>query len=157
MKLYLAQHGDATSKKENPDRPLSVKGRNEVETIGRVLGRSGISVDAILHSGKLRARQTAELLAAQLAPGLAPQTNENLNPLDLPAVMAEEIDHWQDSILLVGHLPHMARLASLLLTGQEESTIVAFTPGTIACLEKSEDKTWSLKWLLPPDMAIGNK
>lgn len=157
MKLYLAQHGDATSKDDNPNRPLSARGRNDVEKVGRFLSRAGISVDGILHSGKLRARQTAELLATQLAPGLAPQTNENLNPLDLPAVMAEEIDHWQDSILLVGHLPHMARLASLLLTGQEEPAIVAFAPGTIACLEKSEDKTWSLKWLLPPDMAIGDK
>ncbi len=156
MKLYLAQHGDAISKEEDPDRPLSASGRNDVQAVSRFLGRAGISVDSIVHSGKLRARQTAELVAAQLAPGLALQTNENINPRDPPVAVAEEIDHWLNDTILVGHLPHMAKLATLLLTSCEEPVIITFTPGTVVCLLRSEDKRWSLKWLLSPDL-VANK
>lgn len=156
MKIYLVQHGDAVSKDDDPDRPLSASGRNDVESVSRFLGRAGIAIDGILHSGKLRARQTAELLAAQLAPDLALQTNENINPLDLPATVAEEIDRWQNDTLLVGHLPHMAKLATLLLTGREEPVIITFTPGTVVCLERSKNIRWSLKWLLSPDL-VANK
>ncbi len=127
-----------------------------MESVSRFLGRAGIAIDGILHSGKLRARQTAELLAAQLAPDLALQTNENINPLDLPAALAEQIDHWQNDILMVGHLPHMAKLTTLLLTGREEPVIVTFTPGTVVCLERSNKLRWSLKWLLSPDL-VANK
>lgn len=157
MKLYLAQHGDSMSKIENPDRPLSAKGRVDVDAVGKFLGRTGISVESILHSGKLRAQQTAELLAAGLAPGCVLETNENINPLDLPVVAAEEIDQWQDDVLLVGHLPHLAKLATLLLTNREEPAIITFTPGTVACLERTERKDWSLKWLLSPDLAMGEE
>ena len=44
MKLYLAQHGDATAKEENPDRPLSDSGNKDVEVVGRLLHRAGVSV-----------------------------------------------------------------------------------------------------------------
>ncbi|MFV1997814.1 MAG: phosphohistidine phosphatase SixA [Acidiferrobacterales bacterium] len=152
MKLYLAQHGDATSKEENPDRPLSRKGAIDTENIARFLGRTNITVASVAHSGKLRAEQTAEILIEQLIPGIAPAINHNINPLDLPAVVAEEIEQWLDDVLLVGHLPHLAKLATLLLTSHEQPAIITFTPGTVACLERNEDGHWSLKWLLSPEL-----
>jgi phosphohistidine phosphatase len=152
MKLYLAQHGDATPKAENPDRPLSPKGTADVENMAHFLSQTNTPVAGVMHSGKLRAKQTAEILAKQLVPNISLQINENINPMDLPTVAAEEIDHWQDDTLLVGHLPHLAKLATLLLTDHEEPAIITFTPGTVACLERVEDKCWSLKWLLSPDM-----
>lgn len=152
MKLYLAQHGDATSKEENPDRPLSREGRTGVGNIACFLKQADISVAGVIHSGKLRAKQTAEILAAQLAPGIALETNENISPLDLPAVVADEIEQWQGDVLLVGHLPHLAKLATLLLTNHEDPALITFTPGTIACLERDEYRNWSLKLLLSPEM-----
>lgn len=152
MKLYLAQHGEATPKAENPDRPLTDRGETNVGRIARLLRQSGINATRVVHSGKLRARQTAELLAAEVAPDCALESNENINPLDLPTVVAEEIDQWQGDVLLVGHLPHLAKLATLLLTDREEPAIIEFMPGTVACLERTEDEYWSLKWLLSPDI-----
>ena len=157
MKLYLAQHGDATSKEENPDRPLSITGTADVENVARFMGQASIAVAGIMHSGKLRAKQTAEILAKQLVPNIAPQINENINPLDLPTVVAEEINQWQDDILLVGHLPHLAKLVSLLLTDREIPAIVSFRPGTVACLEKSDGKTWRLNWLVSPNLTTGDR
>jgi phosphohistidine phosphatase len=157
MKLYLAQHGGATSKEENPDRPLSSKGATDVENIARFLRQANTVVAGVVHSGKLRAQQTAEILAEQLAPNIALEINNNINPLDLPAVVAEEIDQWQKDALLVGHLPHIAKLATMLLTNHEEPAIIAFTPGTVACLERSDDNNWSLNWLVSPDIVVGAK
>lgn len=123
-----------------------------MENVARFMGQGSIAVAGIMHSGKLRARQTAEILAKQLAPNIALQINENISPLDLPTDVAEEIGQWQDDILLVGHLPHLAKLVSLLLTDQEIPAIVSFNPGAVACLEKSEGKAWLLNWLISPDM-----
>ena len=156
MKLYLAQHGDATPKEENPDRPLSKKGRADVRDIARFLSHIDTAVARVMHSGKLRAKQTAEMLAEQLAPGCTLEINEHINPLDSPVKAAKEITQHQDDILLVGHLPHLAKLATLLLTGHEEPMIVTFSPGVVACLERSEDKHWSVICSVSPEMTMDN-
>jgi phosphohistidine phosphatase len=62
MKLYLAQHGDSLPEQVNPERPLSERGREDVRRLAEFLGGTGIQVRRVYHSGKLRARQTAELL-----------------------------------------------------------------------------------------------
>ncbi len=128
-----------------------------MENVARFLKQADMTLAGVMHSGKRRAKQTAEILAKQLAPNIPLLINENINPLDLPTVVAEEIGQWQDDILLVGHLPHMAKLVNLLLTDQELPAIVSFNPGVVVCLEKSEDKTWSLNWLISPDMVIDDK
>ncbi len=156
MKLYLAQHGDAVAKTENPDRPLSSKGQSDVENMARFLASSSTTLDSILHSGKLRAMQTAEILMQQVSPGGELKIYENINPLDSPVMVVKEIEQWQSDTLLVGHLPHLAKLASLLLTDREDAPIISFTPGTIACLNRSAEKQWSLTWLLSPEI-IGKK
>ena len=51
--------------------------------------------------------------------------------------------------MLVGHLPHMSRLASLLLLWDAGREIINFSPGTIVCLEKSSG--WRVKWMISPD------
>jgi len=62
MRLYLVQHGEAKREEEDPSRPLTENGRREVEIVAKFLSEAGIKIDKILHSGKLRAAQTAEIL-----------------------------------------------------------------------------------------------
>ena len=57
MRLYLVQHGDAVPERLDPERPLSVAGRREVEAVGRLLAGAGARVAHVVHSGKLRAQQ----------------------------------------------------------------------------------------------------
>ncbi len=156
MKLYLAQHGDATPKEINPDRPLSEKGKIDVARIARFLSQFDTAAIRVMHSGKLRARQTAELLAEQVMPGCVLETSTHLNPLDPPAVTAKEIALYENDMLLVGHLPHLAKLAPVLLTGDEEPAVVRFTPATVACLQRNEDQRWSLAWLVSPELIMDN-
>ena len=73
MNIYLVQHGEAVAKEVDPERPLTESGRSDVRRMASFLGAAGVRVSRIMHSGKVRAKETAELLAAAVAPGMAPQ------------------------------------------------------------------------------------
>src|SRR2546427_8916418 len=92
MDRYLVQHGEAKPEQEDPARPLSDRGRRDVERVAHAAGRSGVSVAEIVHSGKLRAQQTADLLAAALSPVGGLRAVAGLAPLDDPAAARELLD-----------------------------------------------------------------
>jgi phosphohistidine phosphatase len=155
MKLYLAQHGEAASKDVDPERGLTDLGKKDVAAIAAHLKSCGFSVTQVFDSGKLRAHQTAGILAGALAPGVTIAVHESINPLDLPTVIAEEIEQWNEDTLVVGHLPFMAKLATLLVTNHEEPPVVNFTPGTVVCLKKTAEAAWCIAWVLPPELVRG--
>jgi phosphohistidine phosphatase len=152
MRLYLAQHGQAVSKDVDPDRPLSEQGRRDVERLAALLRNAGIQVDAILHSGKGRAAQTAALLAAPLLTLGQPQARSGLGPTDPLEQLAPELGFWSADTLIVGHLPYLGRLASLLLASDPDRPLLAFEPGSLACLERDADGRWLLAWMLRPEL-----
>jgi len=92
MKLYLVQHGEAVAKEVDPDRPLSERGLRDVEKMALFLRRGGIGVGRILHSGKRRAEQTAQVLAAAILPGDQPESVEGIKPNDDVASFGEKLD-----------------------------------------------------------------
>ena len=152
MKLYLVQHGDSLPEEVNPERPLSERGRRDVARLAEFLGQRGIRVRQIYHSGKTRARETAYLLAAQVAPGTAAASMSGINPNDPVEPVAERIKGWNDDTLLAGHMPFMGRLAALLLAGKSESMVVAFQPGSVVCLERNVTGVWAMNWMLRPEL-----
>lgn len=152
MELYLAQHGRAVAAEEDPDRPLTDEGREETERVARALAAAGVRADAVWHSGKARARQTAEIFAARLAPDAELERREWLGPLDDPRKAVEAAREGEGSVLLVGHKPYMSRLPSLLLTGNPEADAVEIRhSGVVALAER--DGAWRLLWSLPPELA----
>jgi phosphohistidine phosphatase len=155
MRLYLVQHGDAVPERLDPERPLSAAGRQDVEAVARLLARNGIRAERLAHSGKLRARQTAELLAAALAPGMVPETMTGLNPNDPVEPVAQSIAEWTSDVMLVGHLPFMGKLVAHLIAGDERKLVVAFVPGTVVCLERGEAGRWAIMWMVRPELASG--
>ncbi|MES9849230.1 MAG: histidine phosphatase family protein, partial [Candidatus Thiodiazotropha sp.] len=68
MKLYLVQHGEACKKEVDPDRPLTDRGREDIDRLATFLKQAGIRPDRVVHSGKLRAMQTAGRLTDAIAP-----------------------------------------------------------------------------------------
>jgi phosphohistidine phosphatase len=152
MKLYLAQHAEACSKEINPQRPLTDQGRRDTERLAAMLKNAGIRVGRIIHSGKLRAKQTAEQLATALAPGLALETSGLLNPNDNPKAFDWQSESWDTDTLIVGHLPFMAKLVSHLLAEDENRLIAGFTPGSMVCLESHHDGHWQLNWMIRPEL-----
>ncbi len=90
MVLYLCQHGDALGKDVDPDRPLSERGVTDVCNMANAL-RGSIETAEIVHSGKTRSRQTAELLHERLAPDAAIRAGEGLAPNDSVEAFAEKL------------------------------------------------------------------
>lgn len=152
MRLYLAQHGLALAKEADPARPLSEQGRSDVQRLARLLPTAGVRVAEVLHSGKRRAEQTALLLAAALGPESRPRARDGLNPNDPVEPLAAEIAGWTTDTLVVGHLPFLGRLASLLLVSDPDRPILGFQPGTLACLERDPAGRWMLAWMIRPEL-----
>ena len=152
MRLYLVQHGDAVSEQSDPERPLSVAGRRDVEAVARLLASNDIRAERVAHSGKLRAQQTAGLLAAALVPGVIPETTTGLNPNDPVEPVARSIAQWTSDVMLVGHLPFLGKLVAHLVAGDERKPVVAFVPGTVVCLESGEAGHWAIMWMVRPEL-----
>ena len=152
MRLYLVRHGDALRTDVDPERHLSEAGHRQVERLAAFLSRRGVRVARVLHSGKPRAAQTAEALAAAVAPDKLAETYDGLSPNDPVEPLAGEIASWREDSLIAGHLPHLARLATLLAVGRSLSGGLDFEPAATACLERGGDGAWSLAWFVGPSL-----
>ena len=153
MFLYLVQHGKAKNEEEDLARPLSDNGIAEVKKIASFISRLDITVEEVLHSSKLRAKQTAEILADSLAVTKGISEADGLAPLDDPALWAEKLKSKTHSLMLVGHLPHLAKLSSFLLIGDKERSTIAFRMGGVVCLKKDDAGTWTMQWMITPEIA----
>lgn len=149
MVLYLCQHGDALAKETDPDRPLSERGTTDICNVANVLADS-VEIGTILHSGKTRASQTAELLRERLAPQATIRKERGLGPNDPVEGFAAGLASYSGNLLVVGHMPFVGRLASHLLCHGELRDILAFQPGTVAAFHRDDAGYWLLAWMVTP-------
>ena len=149
MRLYLVQHGQAKTEDEDPERPLTDEGLDSVGRVARdAVARLGVRVARVIHSGKARARQTAEVWGDLL--GTEVEQADALAPNDDPAIWVARLHREAEDLMLVGHLPHLARLASVLVTGVADHPVVTFRQGGLVGLERA-DTGWVIGVVLPPD------
>ena len=152
IQLYLVQHGEAVPESEDPNRPLTARGRDDIARLAAFLAEAKVCPASIVHSGKLRAADSAAMLASAIG-GRATAQEKGLLPGDSPVPLSEAVATWQADTLVVGHQPFLGRLASRLLLGKEQPTIVEFTPATMACLaRRPATGAWYLAWVLPPEL-----
>jgi phosphohistidine phosphatase len=147
--VYLVQHGEAKSKDEDPERPLTATGREETERIAELAAHLELDIDAIWHSGKTRAEETAVIYGRAL--GLMGDVSEvdGLHPTDDVGAMADRIVEADKSVMLVGHKPFMPNMAGHLAAGDEDESPVDFRySGIVAFTHK--DGGWRGDWQLNP-------
>jgi phosphohistidine phosphatase len=154
MKLYLVQHGTALTGEVDPARPLSESGYQDVQAMADFLKGAGIRVERVWHSGKLRAEQTAHLLAKAVLPRGKIEQVGGIGPNDDMAGFVSDADVWEQDILVVGHLPFLSRLVARLITGDPEHQVVGFVPGSVVCLERCDIDRWILLWMIRPDLLV---
>ncbi len=149
MYLYLVRHGEALAENVDPERHLSEKGMLEVSEIAAFMSCAEIKVDEIWHSSKERAKRTSVIIS-EAVPHKNILEREGLKPNDPPAKIAEEIGDIHENIMIVGHLPFLEKIASLLLTGEENKPLIRLSAASVACLEKWEEG-WTLSWMMSPE------
>jgi phosphohistidine phosphatase len=136
------RHGEAKPDARDAARPLTDRGREVVERLGRAAAARGAQVAEIRHSGLLRALQTAEILAEHLRPRGGVRATTGLGPDDDPDIALAECQEAGEPVLLVGHLPHLARLEARLTGRQIE---LSLQPGCMLALVRNADG-WELSW-----------
>jgi phosphohistidine phosphatase len=154
MFVYLVQHADAKKEEVDPSRSLSEKGLQDIKKVASYVSQLNIKVYKIFHSGKLRAKQTAEVLSENLKPTKGITEVGGLAPLDDAEIWEERLKGMTDDIILVGHLPHLDKLASLLLCGNADKNVVSFKMAGIVCLKRNDIGEWSLQWTLTPETVL---
>lgn len=155
MRLFLVRHAHATSDEEHPLRPLNDRGRRVAAAMALWL-RPAIpeGLAAILHSPLERSRETAVILAD--AWGMRERLHETrgLLPEDEPLAACQLLAHRSEPMLIVGHEPHLGRLVSLLLTGNQELPLLLLKKGSVCCLRRPGGPTgpWVLEWMIKPKL-----
>ena len=156
MDLYLMQHGEATAEDVDPARPLTEAGQVAVRRVAERAAAAGVRVDACVHSGKLRAEQTAQILIAAIGAGEGPQARDGLAPNDPVAPTAEWLRGLgpDGGVAIVGHLPFLGRLASMLIAGNEGAEVIQFQMGGLVKLVPASDPSgFAVAWALVPELA----
>jgi len=149
--LYLVQHGEARPKAEDPQRGLSQTGRSTVEEMAVWAAAKQLRVERIVHSGKLRASQTAELFAMKLQPTGGVEAREGLNPNDDVSAVADWLEDQSGPLMIVGHLPFLSRLVGKLVADDPDQALVLFrNAGLIVLVE--EDRRWAVAAVIGPEL-----
>ena len=143
MFVYLVHHGDSLGPNADPQRPLSSLGHRQVEVLSRQAAALSVCPAAIWHSGKLRARQTAQIYWRACNPVAEFSVTRWMRPDD-PPLLADLLQVETRDVMLVGHIPHLERLRLRLL---QESASQCFPSHGAVALERLSTG-WSECWRL---------
>ena len=147
MSMFFVQHGIALDKSVDMDRSLSEQGEQNVKKIVNHFAKQGLNIKQVFHSGKIRSAQTAHLFALILQIPKVQQM-DLLNPND---DVNKLMPLLEDNCMYVGHLPHMGKMVSRLLCGNENIRIVQFENAAVVCINRDEEGYY-LNWMLKPSM-----
>jgi phosphohistidine phosphatase len=152
MNVYLVRHAHAVGADEDPVRPLSPRGRDQVLALADFLRRSGQFLPVeVWHSPLMRSRQTAELLVRQMRLAAPLTLMPDLEPEDDPRAALRRIRATTHSVAIVGHEPHLSALATLLIGSR--SALPLFVMKKCAALAfEGLEAHWSVRWHISPDL-----
>jgi len=152
MKLYLVQHAKAAPKQLDPERLLTEVGCSEIRNVAEFIRPLSLKVDYLWHSLKKRATQTADVLAEAVTISKDRTARDGLGPNDDVTTLTAELSSTTKDIMIIGHLPFLSKLTSLLLTGSKLTDVVDFKNAGIVCLRRSEENCWQIEWIISPEL-----
>jgi phosphohistidine phosphatase len=160
VNLYILRHGIAVDPgtpeyAADSERPLVPKGERKLRLIGKAMGCLELRFDLILSSPYLRARQTAETIAASLKFKKPIELSDSLTPGGSQRQLVEFLNQFKpvpQEVLLVGHEPYLSELISLLVSGESGVSIAVKKGGLCkVSAERLEfGRCATLEWLLTP-------
>ncbi len=147
MTLVLVHHADAVGPDVDSRRPLSGRGRLQAERLSEQLKAAGVVPAAIWHSGKLRARQTAEAFYRRCNPFAEFRMVRGLSPDDPPDFVRDCLAGETRDLLIVGHMPNIRDLARLLVPHAEAFPL----HGLLALEGQADTARWRESWRATAD------
>jgi len=147
MTVVLVHHADAVGADIDPQRPLSTLGLAQAEQMAARARDAAVKPAIIWHSGKLRARQTAEAFLRLCHPFADFKMVRGLRPEDPPAIARAAIDLEDRDLLLVSHMPILPALARMLTPGADE-----FPLNGLIVLERDSNGGYVERWRAAPDI-----
>jgi phosphohistidine phosphatase len=154
MKLYLVQHAKAVSKDVDPKRPLTDEGHRDIQKVAGFIEALNLKVDSLWHSGKTRAAQTADVLSEVVQVRTETAERNGLAPNDDVEAMKDELVASDRDVMIVGHMPFVSKLTSLLLADDKSAGVVAFRQSGIVALEQRAEDQWQINWILVPELLV---
>lgn len=156
--LYLVRHAIAAERGDDwPDdtkRPLTSKGISRMRDVVAGLDDLEARIEVILTSPLVRAKQTADLLAAGLKPAPSVEICAELVPGTAPTKLAEALGAFggRRSIALVGHEPGLGELAAWLVGAKTPFEFKKGGVGRIDVMALPPTGNGQLIWLATPKM-----
>lgn len=150
MAIYFIQHGVCLDKSIDPKKPLSELGKKETNQVSEFLKKNRIKIQKVYHSGKLRAKETAQILSNHLSDG---NIYEKSNMLPNDNVISFCKDKLEDNCIYVGHLPHLDKATSYLVCQNEDSEVIKLKNSGIVSIEVRDCK-YKIKWYILPNLCI---
>lgn len=148
MWLFLVHHGDAIPSDVDPRRPLSVRGRNAARQLAEDAAQRGARPLLIRHSGKLRARETAELFWLTCNPLAEFRAVPGLQPADYPERVNDLLLGEERDVMVVGHMPNLARVLATLTVSEDRQDVPFPLHGVVALERESDEAPWQERWRL---------
>jgi len=145
MLLLLVHHGDAVGPDVDPQRPLSKDGAAAVERLAAEAAARGVKPQVVWHSGKLRAKQTAEAMWRACNALAEFSATRDLQPDDPPQWFRDRLRNEPRDIIVAGHFPYLPRLLALLITGGAAGLDFP-VHGMVALVTDDEGDTWRELW-----------
>jgi len=151
MLFYIVQHAKSSSKEIDPERGITDEGKKETERSGKFLAGLSPDIKDIWSSDKKRAIETSYIFSEQLGLNEMVKEREGLHPNDPVLPLKKELENSDCNIMVVGHLPYLSNLLSIVINDKIDTSVLRFRNSGITCLEY-KDRKWTILWSVTPEI-----
>jgi len=149
MEAIVVQHGEAVDASVNPERPLSKKGQEQFVRLAQFLKIINWKPEIIIHSGILRAFESAAIVAETFNCEVA--VNKSINPKDNPNVIIQYLLLEKRNIIVVTHKPFIDILVAKVLS-TNQTGLITVTNASPIFLSSDGDMLYCKAYI--PEMMI---
>jgi phosphohistidine phosphatase len=160
MQLYIVRHGIAIDREEpkcppDPERFLTEEGKDKTQQVAKGLAKLGVIADVFLSSPYRRAKETAEIFAAELeyAKAKVRYTNALLPSADA-AMLFRELAKDKDAgtAMIFGHAPHLDEVLAAAVGSKHQITALKKAGVALVELKRVSPPSGELLWLATPKL-----